>query len=260
MFKLDLLAEAVGVGWKGDRKDRAVAIAFCDSIRELIMQQGISKGDVYYGGSIRREKPTVGDVDIVIASTLVNKTFYQKLNDKLHARGSEVTVRSMGESHASMLVDGFLLELKKCDPENLGAMLLFVTGSGDFNLGMRAFAKREGFALSQYGLMRVATGEKVAHRTEEDVFKALGVPYVAPRDRNVFSSRGSVEVNIPDAIMQKLPMDLFTKVKQYKIPDKDANGAQIPRDFLFNKEARHQYYQRRGVFKIPDELKLDRYV
>lgn len=58
--------------------------------------------------------------------------------------------------------------------------LLFATGSGLFNVRMRAAAKRQGMILNQRGLF-----PSKPLKTEEDIFAALGMRYVPPAERNV---------------------------------------------------------------------------
>lgn len=264
--------------FKKERKSRVDGLAFVDKMIVTLGKLGIAKQDIYPGGSIRREKPTVGDIDLVVNDPRVGKSFYQKFIDELKAAGHLVEPRAVGESHCSVLVDGFLVELKKTTPENLGAALLFVTGSGDFNMGMRAYAKAKGFALSQYGLKNRDSGELVAGKTEEDIFKALGVPYVAPKDRVEFSPpRGErpiapqrkalpnvttqeLEQSVPVEVWDKVPAEVKAKLKGFELPGSDEKGNPIPPDFLWNPKARHGYYRNRGVYKIPDDLKLDRYL
>lgn len=263
LIKLEGLLEA---GFKGARKPRAEAEAFVAQIREYLQQLGIDGHAVIAGGSLRRGKSEIGDVDLVVNDPSVNKSTYQKLNDLLHQAGHKVEVRVMGDSHASILVDDFLLELKKSKPEYLGAMMLFVTGSGDWNMGMRAYAKGRGFALNQYGLSDRDTGKLVASRTEEEIFNALGVPYVRPENRVRFNPPGGREApavespgKIPDAVMAKVPEVVKAQLRDFVLPATDERGTKIPDDFLWSKEARQQYYRKGGRFKIPDALKLDRY-
>lgn len=71
--------------------------------------------------------------------------------------------------------------------------LLYFTGSAFFNRSMRHYAGKNGLSLSQHALVIRHTmkhvkdmhkkGQPVECHTEEDVFKALGVPYVAPHQR-----------------------------------------------------------------------------
>ena len=42
-----------------------------------------------------------------------------------------------------------------------------------------------GLKLNEYGVFNRKTGEKLAGRTEKEVFKALGVDYVEPEEREV---------------------------------------------------------------------------
>lgn len=66
--------------------------------------------------------------------------------------------------------------------------LLYFTGSQQFNVDMRNYCIQKGYSLSEYGLKYLAgenKGKFVDHpfKTEEDVFKFLGLEYVAPKDR-----------------------------------------------------------------------------
>ena len=70
---------------------------------------------------------------------------------------------------------------KKCRP----FALLYLTGSVDFNRGMRQEAERMGFTLSDTGLRVTASEEEIRCDSEEDVFKRLGMEYKKPEQRNV---------------------------------------------------------------------------
>lgn len=66
--------------------------------------------------------------------------------------------------------------------------LLYFTGSQQFNVDMRNYCIQKGYSLSEYGLKYLSGDDKgkfVDHKfvTEEDVFKFLGLEYVAPKDR-----------------------------------------------------------------------------
>lgn len=66
--------------------------------------------------------------------------------------------------------------------------LLYFTGSQQFNVDMRNYCIQKGYSLSEYGLKHLSgdnKGKFVDHTfvTEEDVFKFLGLSYVAPKDR-----------------------------------------------------------------------------
>ena len=64
-------------------------------------------------------------------------------------------------------------------------MALFLTGSQKFNIIVRGEAKRQGYKLNQYGLWQ--GDERIAGKSEEQIFDALGLKYVRPIDRSVES-------------------------------------------------------------------------
>jgi DNA polymerase/3'-5' exonuclease PolX len=73
------------------------------------------------------------------------------------------------------------------DLESLAPALLYFTGSGEFNKNMRTFALKKGYTLNEYGIYKLnqdkTKGAKINVKTEEDVFKLLGMPYIEPNAR-----------------------------------------------------------------------------
>ena len=188
---------------------------------------------------------------------------------------------------ASVRVDGVLFEFKKAPPASRGAMKLHITGSGDFNLGMRTWVKARGFMLNQYGLHDAETGEMFDSTTEQGIFAKLGLEYVEPKNRDKFvptpvagspvlayappKEKTRKVKGVPAELLAKLPKDVRVKVEQFVLPLQDEQGIPIPADFLWNAKARQRYYIRSGIwkrehagqahqaFKISDDLKLNRY-
>jgi DNA polymerase (family X) len=75
-----------------------------------------------------------------------------------------------------------------CREDNFGSALLFATGSDSHIAGLKRIARAKGMTLSDEGLKR---GKKViASRTEEEIYKALGLPFIEPELRE---GRGEVE-------------------------------------------------------------------
>ena len=254
--------EIFNEAFKAKKKPRDEAIKMAEYVKSILVDLGVSRDEVYYAGSLRRMRSEVGDIDVVVNSPLVNKNFYLQFLDKLEKRGLTVSVKSMGESQASIVVSDFLVELKRTSSESLGAMLLHASGSADFNKGMRAFSKSKGFSLNQYGLFK--DGVYVAGKTEEDIFKALGVQFVDPPNRTFWlhkstSTETQREEDTPEEIWDEVPQDVRDMLKHFTLPERDDKGNSIPRDFLWNKTSRHNYYRRYGTYKLPDMLKLDRY-
>merc|ERR1712048_1520726 len=92
------------------------------------------------------------------------------------------------------------IDMKVYKPEHFAFAILAFTGSDHFNRSMRYYAKQKGFTLSdthlcpavRHGRERVFTFDKqsVKCETERDIFKALGLKYIAPTDRNTYENFG----------------------------------------------------------------------
>ena len=134
---------------------------------------------VNVAGSYRRGAKTVGDVDILVAGSISSKVLQAAILSvfpDLKLLGSGETKISFVLFPQNLQVDVRLVPLK-----NYGAALLYFTGSKDFNVNMRRKAIAQGCLLNEYGLMKA--GRVVASKTEEEIFKALGMEYVRPDNR-----------------------------------------------------------------------------
>ena len=85
------------------------------------------------------------------------------------------------------------LDIKVYPKEQYGFALLYFTGSDYFNRSMRLYAEKKGYTLSDHGLSpiakvkgaKISKGMTVPCLTEEEVFKALGLPYKTPAERDL---------------------------------------------------------------------------
>ena len=124
-------------------------------------------------GSIRRNKEEPHDVDIV----LIPKD-KEQIRSLMSIRGN----REMGGSKKeAWIIEGIKVELYYATEETWGAFVLMYTGSKEYNIMMRVKAKGMGLMLNQYGLFKGK--ELIVSRTEESIFRALGMPYVEPEKR-----------------------------------------------------------------------------
>lgn len=133
-------------------------------------------------GSYRRNKPTSGDIDILYDGSDLDKLL-TKLSE-LHK--DKWTIYSKGD----MKIAGIFhlnknkcveIDLWICDQKNKHAMLLYSTGSKNFNIIMRMVAKRKGFKLNQYGLFKDQV--LIETKSEKDIFDKLGMKYKDPQFR-----------------------------------------------------------------------------
>ena len=135
------------------------------------------------GGSIRRGRQLVGDVDLAIGYKSARAA--QRLNDLLGERFGYLRTKP---DRARRFFDfrGVRINIWDVPVKQLGPAVLFVTGSGQFNMAMRVVAKRQGLLLNQYGLFhrkdRMPALSELAN--EEALFDRLGLTYVEPADRD----------------------------------------------------------------------------
>jgi DNA polymerase (family 10) len=128
-------------------------------------------------GSIRRERPTVGDVDLVVIG-----------NEKFDALLVELCgVQKNGKPARKFLYDGVQIEFYPATLEDFGAQRLMWTGSKEFNIRCRKAAQKKGILLNQYGAWIDnnidESPKRIAGATEEEVLKAIGIDYLNPEDR-----------------------------------------------------------------------------
>jgi DNA polymerase (family 10) len=144
-------------------------------------------------GSIRRWKPTVGDVDVLAAGD-DSATVVDVFTD-LEPVG---TVIEAGEQKASVRVDGVRVDLRVVAPDEFGAALQYFTGSRDHNVAARNRAIECDLKMNEYGVFDVSgtdaegqrAGERVAGETEAGMYEVLDLPWIPPEIRE---ARGEVE-------------------------------------------------------------------
>jgi len=136
-------------------------------------------------GSYRRFKSTIGDLDFVVYSNTKPKTLAgllkRNLNGfELESLGEHKLLCNITIGDVSVHAD-FIFPNK----ESVATSILYLTGSKDFNVGMRAYAKRLGYTLNEHGLFK---GKKrVKGRRERDVFDILGLPYIHACARELYA-------------------------------------------------------------------------
>lgn len=139
-------------------------------------------------GSIRRFADTVGDIDIVVATTDPGTVseFVVGLPEAAELIGS-------GGTKTSFLTrEGMQVDVRTVEPAQLGSALLYFTGSKSHNIALRQRAIDRGWLLSEYGLFE--EDRVIASATEEDIYKALELQLIPPPLRE-----GTGEMEAADA-------------------------------------------------------------
>jgi DNA polymerase (family 10) len=173
------MKEVSGVMSQGRKILRAKAIEIAAPIAAALNSRP-GTVDVILAGSIRRNRPEVGDVDITVIMNGDGSplTLWAALDDIPHDN-----VRG-GDCERSVVVRGLKMEIRIFSPDQRGAALLFSTGSGEFNRGMRTIAKAQNRLLNRYGLWTRDRSRLIASRSEEEIFVALDLPYMPPQIRD----------------------------------------------------------------------------
>lgn len=142
-----------------------------------------------YAGSLRRVRETIGDIDILAASTKPAPIM------RAFTRLPYVTeVIGTGEKKTSVrTTKGLNVDLRVVPPDSWGAALQYFTGSKAHNIRTRERAVHHKLKLSEYGLFDVETGEKIVSETEEEVYARLGLPWIPPTLRE---DRGEIEAGL----------------------------------------------------------------
>ncbi len=143
-------------------------------------------------GSVRRMKETIGDVDFLVISKNP-----EKVMDFFVSLPGVVKIWGKGSTKSSVrLKEGFDMDLRVVPAKSYGAALQYFTGSKEHNIVLRKIAIDKGLKLSEYGLFRGP--RMVEGKTEEDVYKALGMEWIPPELRE---NQGEIEL----ALAGKLP-------------------------------------------------------
>jgi DNA polymerase (family 10) len=134
---------------------------------------------VEYAGSLRRFSDTIGDIDVLVAASSGAPVM-----EAFTALPVVAEVVARGETKTTALTaDGLQIDVRVVAPGEFGAALLYFTGSKAHNIELRQLAIDRGWTLNEYALADAATGEAVAARTENAIYKALGMAFVTPEMR-----------------------------------------------------------------------------
>ncbi|MCU0486241.1 MAG: DNA polymerase/3'-5' exonuclease PolX [Anaerolineales bacterium] len=148
---------------------------------------------VELGGSLRRMRAMVGDVDILAAAE-----DSQAVVTAFVTRPDVARVLGRGETKASVeFTHGIQAQLWVHPPAHWGTALQYATGSKDHNVRLRELALKQGLSLSEHALTR-SDGSEIHCATEDAVYAALGIPWIPPELRE---DRGEVQA----ALAGKLP-------------------------------------------------------
>ncbi|HUY00006.1 MAG TPA: DNA polymerase/3'-5' exonuclease PolX [Candidatus Deferrimicrobium sp.] len=130
-------------------------------------------------GSIRRKKDTIRDIDILVTSDKSEKVMQVFTSLEMI---KEVSLKGPTKSTVIVKKD-IQVDLRVVEDDSFGAALQYFTGSKEHNVVLRTIASQMGYKLNEYGLFLKDTDEKVAGKTEEEIYKVLGMEWMPPELR-----------------------------------------------------------------------------
>jgi DNA polymerase (family X) len=160
------------------------ALSYASSIIDYLKKGRVKIDAIEIAGSLRRGMETIGDLDILVSTKETDR-----IMDKFTAYPERKNVLSKGKTKSSVVLkSGFQADLRNIQKSRFGSALVYFTGSKEHNIHIRRIAKSKGLKISEYGVFK---GKKnIASKTEEDVYKAIGLKIIIPELRE---DRGEIE-------------------------------------------------------------------
>jgi DNA polymerase (family 10) len=210
-------------------------------------------------GSIRRRKETIGDVDILAASSQPERVMaaFCSLPGVDRILGKGPTKSSI------VLSTGIQVDLRVVEERQYWAALQYFTGSKDHNIALRKRALERKWRLNEYGVTDLLTEKPLVGTDERDVYRMLGLPFIEPELRE---NRGEIEAaesgNLPeivpyDAVKGDLHIHTTGSDGSHSVADMAAAAQEIGYEYIAICD--HAYSKRfaRGMSaeKIADQRK-----
>jgi len=152
------------------------ALDIAEDIISYVKKSGlVSK--IEYAGSLRRKLETIGDIDILAcgdnSKNIIDYFCEFPFISHIEAKGDTKTT--------VILENGTQVDLRVVDNDDFGAALYYFTGSKTHNIATRKIAQKMGLKINEYGVFKGK--KKMVCRNEENVFKAIKLPYIIPEMR-----------------------------------------------------------------------------
>lgn len=179
-------------------KERMTLLEAYEIGRSILKHFEALKGlyeNIELAGSLRRRKETIGDIDILISAKKEN---WPKLHQHFITYAGVKEVLLSGETKSSVILqEGRQVDLRTVEPHQWGTALQYFTGSKEHNVRLRDIAKAIGLKLSEYGLFKSDTEERIGGSTEEEIYELLGMEWIPPELRE---NTGEIELAMQRAL------------------------------------------------------------
>ncbi|MCX7794498.1 MAG: DNA polymerase/3'-5' exonuclease PolX [Thermodesulfovibrionales bacterium] len=179
-----------------ERKPIGRVLPLAMDIVEALKQKAPLK-DIAIAGSLRRWKDTIKDIDILVTSKKPEEVM------KVFVHLPQVRdVIARGSTKSSVVIEeGIQVDLRVVEEDSFGAALQYFTGSKAHNIKLREMASKKGLKINEYGVFRESDNRKLGGKTEEEVYKILGLPWIPPELReDTGEIEAALEGRLPDII------------------------------------------------------------
>ncbi|MBS1656238.1 MAG: DNA polymerase III, partial [Bacteroidetes bacterium] len=156
VFKIDTLKKRLPF-----KEAKQIAENVLSSIQKI---KGVHKATI--AGSIRREKETIGDIDIIITAAVKD---WKKIISQITKLSTVEKVLAAGYTKSSVILkaEHIQLDVRIVHDDEYGAALFYFTGSKEHNIRLRTIARQKGWKINEYGVFD-GNGKKIAGKTEEE--------------------------------------------------------------------------------------------
>lgn len=173
-------------------------------IVQLLRDPSVAPRQIEVAGAARRMCETVvGGLDIVASPGTGSAAGSWQLLDLLEQLPTVNQVRARDATGVRVqLYDGVEVRLHLAEPDAWGAALLWHTGSDAHLARLQGLAAGLGYRLGPSGLFR--QGRRIASATEDAVYAALGLPWIAPELRE---DQGEIEAGLDGSLPGLIVID-----------------------------------------------------
>lgn len=191
-----VIAGIEAVSRRTDRMPLGMAWPFAQDLLESLRKiPGVQAAEA--GGSLRRMRETVGDLDLLVAAS-----DSEPVMDAFIHHPEVIQVLAQGDVKVSVeFTHNRRAQLWVHPPDRFGTALVYGTGSKDHNVRLRELAQKKKLSLSDQSFL-LPDGSEILCATEEEVYSTLNLPWIPPELRE---DRGEFQA----ARAKKLP-DLIT--------------------------------------------------
>jgi DNA polymerase (family 10) len=130
-------------------------------------------------GSVRRNEPTVGDIDIICTSDEPDAVIAAFVGWER----AEAVLAEGGTKASIWLAGGLQIDLRVLPANVYGNLLQHFTGSREHNIQLRELAVRKNLRVSENGVVDLTDGRLITCRTEAEVYATLGLMDIPPEMR-----------------------------------------------------------------------------